>query len=51
MPRLIDAEKLLNDIEKYYLSDGKFQHWVEVQNTVDAERHGHWIRSEDADDG
>lgn len=36
MPRLIDAEKLLNDIEKYHLSDGKFQYWVEVQNTVDA---------------
>lgn len=34
--RLIDADELLHDIEKYHLSDGKFQHWVEVQNTVDA---------------
>ena len=34
--RLIDADKLLRDIEHYNLSDGKFQHWVEVQPTVDA---------------
>ncbi len=32
--RLIDAEKLMRDINKYHLSDGKFQHWVEVQPTV-----------------
>jgi hypothetical protein len=31
---LIDREKLLCDIEKHHLSDGKFQHWVEVQLTV-----------------
>ena len=34
--RLIDADALLRDIEKYHLSDGMFQHWVEVQTTIDA---------------
>lgn len=33
--RLIDADKLLKDIEQYHLSDGFFQHWVEVQPTID----------------
>ena len=33
---LIDRQKLLKDIEQYHLSDGKFQHWVEVQPSVDA---------------
>ena len=33
---LIDRQALLRDIEKYHLSDGKFQHWVEVQPSVDA---------------
>ena len=28
---LIDRDKLLRDIEQHHLSDGKFQHWVEVQ--------------------
>lgn len=32
--RLIDADKLMRDIDEYHLSDGKFQHWVEVQQTV-----------------
>ena len=32
--RLIDADALMRDIEEYHLSDGKFQHWVEVQQTV-----------------
>ena len=32
--RLIDANKLMRDIEEYHLSDGKFQHWVDVQQTV-----------------
>ena len=36
MKRLIDANALMRDIEQYHLSDGKFQHWVEVQPTVDA---------------
>ena len=35
--RLIDADKLLKDIEQYHLSDGFFQHWVEVQPTVEPE--------------
>jgi len=43
--RLIDADALMRDIEQYHLSDGKFQHWVEVQQTVDAVpvRHGKWV--------
>ena len=28
---LISREALLKDIEKYHVSDGQFQHWVEVQ--------------------
>ena len=36
MTRLIDADALIRDIEQYHLSDGAFQHWVEVQPTVDA---------------
>lgn len=35
MSRLIDADALLRDIEEYHLSDGKFQHWVEVQPTIE----------------
>lgn len=30
----IDRNKLLKDIEEYHVSDGKFQHWVEIQPTV-----------------
>lgn len=42
--RLIDADKLMRDIEHYHLSDGKFQHWVEIQNTVEPEqKKGKWI--------
>ena len=43
--RLINADALLMDIEKYHLSDGMFQHWVEVQTTIDAEpmKHGKWM--------
>lgn len=36
MADLIDRQALLKDIEQYHLSDGKFQHWVEVQPSVDA---------------
>ena len=37
--RLIDADKLMRDISEYHVSDGKFQHWVDVQPTViEAER-------------
>lgn len=35
MAEYIDREKLLCDIEKYHLSDGKFQHWVEIQPAAD----------------
>ena len=31
---LIDRNALLRDIEHYHLSDGKFQHWVEIQNAI-----------------
>ena len=31
---LIDADVLERDIEQYHLSDGKFQHWVQVQNSI-----------------
>ena len=42
--RAIDADKLLRDIEKYHVSDGKFQHWVEIQPTIEPERKkGRWI--------
>lgn len=49
MARLIDADALIRDIARYHLSDGKFQHWVEVQLTVDAVpvRHGKWIYGND----
>ena len=42
--RLIDADKLMSDIEHYHLSDGKFQHWVEIQPTIEPERKkGKWL--------
>ena len=41
--RLIDADKLLKDIEQYHLSDGFFQHWVEVQPTIEERKKGKWI--------
>ena len=44
MAEYIDREKLLCDIEKYHLSDGKFQHWVEIQPAADVE---HVIRCKD----
>ena len=45
MDDYISRQALLRDIEKYHLSDGMFQHWVEVQPSVEAEpvRHGRWI--------
>ena len=45
MAEYIDREKLLRDINHYHLSDGKFQHWVEVQQAADVSpvRHGRWI--------
>lgn len=44
MTDYIDRQKLLKDIEQYHLSDGKFQHWVEIQPSADVHpvRHGHW---------
>ena len=50
--RLIDADKLMSDIEHYHLSDGKFQHWVEIQPTIEPERKkGKWIDKSDDIDG
>ena len=45
MAEYIEREKLLRDINHYHLSDGKFQHWVEVQQAADVApvRHGRWI--------
>ena len=48
MPKeYIERERLLQDIEHYHLSDGKFQHWVEIQPAADVAevRHGRWIAS------
>lgn len=36
--RLIDADALIRDIEHYNLSDGKFQHWVEIQPTIESQK-------------
>ena len=45
MAEYIEREKLLRDINHYHLSDGKFQHLVEVQQAADVApvRHGRWI--------
>lgn len=43
--RLIDADKLLRDIEHYHLSDGKFQHWVEIQPTIE-HKTGKWLETD-----
>lgn len=44
--RLIDADALLRDIERYHVSDGKFQHWVEAQPTIEPERKkGRWVKA------
>ena len=32
--RLVDADALLRDIEQYHVSDGQFQHWLELQPTI-----------------
>ena len=44
MAEYIEREKLLRDINHYHLSDGKFQHWVEVQPAADVAPvvHGRW---------
>jgi ribosomal protein L37AE/L43A len=55
MDDYISRQALLRDIEKYHLSDGKFQHWVEVQPSVEAEpvrQTAEWIYGEkDGADG
>ena len=45
MAEYIDREKLLRDIDHYHVSDGKFQHWVEIQFAEDVSPvvHGEWI--------
>lgn len=44
--RLIDADELLHDINKYHVSDGMFQHWVQIQQTIESERKtGKWIEA------
>ena len=45
MDEYIERGKLLRDINHYHLSDGKFQHWVEVQPAADVAPvvHGRWI--------
>ena len=45
MAEYIKRDKLLRDINHYHLSDGKFQHWVEVQPAADVApvRHGRWV--------
>ena len=40
--RLIDADALMRDIEHYHLSDGKFQHWIDVQPTIEERKTGKW---------
>lgn len=32
--RLVDADILLRDVEQYHVSEGKFQHWLELQPTI-----------------
>ena len=45
MAEYIDRENLLRDIDHYHVSDGKFQHWVEIQLAADVAPvvHGHWV--------
>ena len=49
MAEYIERDKLLRDINHYHISDGKFQHWVEVQQAADVApvRHGRWIMHDD----
>ena len=43
MEDLISRQALLRDIEKYHLSDGMFQHWVEIQQPVEPTLYGYKI--------
>lgn len=48
MRDLIDRKKLLRDIEYYNISDGLFQHWVEIQPSVnpDPVNESEWVACE-----
>ena len=48
MDDYISRQKLLKDIEEYHVSDGKFQHWVEVQPSAPVRevKLGRWITKE-----
>lgn len=45
MDDYISRQLLLKDIENYHVSDGKFQHWVEVQPSAPVRevKRGRWI--------
>ena len=49
--RLIDADALMRDVEHYHLSDGKFQHWIEIQPTIEERKTGKWMFSPDDAEG
>lgn len=43
MTDLISRQALLRDIEQYHVSDGLFQHWVEIQQPVEPTLYGYKI--------
>lgn len=43
MDDLISRGHLLRDIEQYHVSDGLFQHWVEIQPPVEPTLYGYKI--------
>ena len=43
MDDLISRRHLLRDIEQYHVSDGAFQHWVEIQPPVEPTLYGYKI--------
>lgn len=43
MDDLISRQALLRDIEQYHVSDGLFQHWVEIQQPVEPTLYGYKI--------
>jgi len=43
MDDLISRQALLRDIEQYHVSDGLFQHWVEIQPPVEPTLYGYKI--------
>ena len=43
MEDLISRKALLRDIEKYHVSDGLFQHWVEIEQPVEPTLYGYKI--------